>query len=194
MSDESDESAALRDRDEKIERLESELSDERKSSSSLRHAIQELEFKIGILEKSYSTQLDEARRTTEAAERSLAEQRERNAELDTARQDAIELLTEAKTELDRLTAECAQLRRRRGGTGASPDTPNGDAGHEDWSDEDEGTINALMNDASWLRRKGPSEEERLQAEAEKRAAEEAEADAGDMLAPELVLAPGRNGT
>jgi hypothetical protein len=46
-----------------------------------------------------------------------------------------------------------------------------------------------MNDASWLKRQRPAEEARLKAEAERRAAEEAPV--GDMIAPELVLGPGK---
>jgi hypothetical protein len=167
-----------------VARLERELTEEREHSARLLSEARELKFKSEILDRSYKKQLEDARRRAESAEQALNEQRTRNAELDAARADAIELLTDAKTELDRLTTERNQMHRQlssRGGfkvEAASADSP-----------DEGGTINTLMNDASWLKRKQPAEEARLRAEAERRAAEAAEPEV--MLAPELVLVPGR---
>lgn len=166
-----------------IERLERQLVEEREHAKGLRSNVQELTFRIEILERSYSKQLADARKRAETAETALTEQRARNAELDSAREDAIQLLSDAGDELSQLTKERDQLRRQlssRDGfvvEGADADDFSGDGG----------TINALMNDASWMKRKAPAEEARLQAaaEAEARAAEEAEA--GEMISPELYL-------
>jgi hypothetical protein len=168
-----------------VARLERVLAEERERSASLLREVKELKFRTEILERSYAKQLEDARQRAVAAEQSLTEQRTRNAELDTARADAIQLLTDTKTEIDRLAKERDQFRRQQ----SSRDGFQVEAAREDIGDDGGGTINTLMNDASWLKRQRPAEEARLKAEAERRAAEEAPV--GDMIAPELVLGPGK---
>jgi DNA repair exonuclease SbcCD ATPase subunit len=166
--------------DAEIERLERAIAEEREHSAALRSQVDELRFKAEILERSYGKQLEDARRSAETAEQALAEQRTRNAELDAARQDAIELLTETKAEIDRLTRERDQMRRQlasRDGWGVDPGAPAE-------GESEGGTINTLMDDASWLRKRRPIDEERARAEAARAAAEE---QVGEMISPEVVF-------
>lgn len=177
-----DETPAVERQDARIERLERALADEREHSADLRRTADELRFKNEILEKSYSKQLEDARLLVESAEQSRAGLAARVAELDAARLDAIELLGEAKTEIDRLTAERSQRRRRQ----ASPSGSAGDQVAEDVDfDPDECSIDELMDDDSWLRQAGPGED----AGGDDVAAGPADADeaAGDMIDPDLVF-------
>jgi len=166
-------------RDAQIEQLERTLADEREHSASLRSSVNELRFQIEILEKSYSKQLEDARARADAADQRADEQQARLAELDSARQDAIQLLTEAKAEIDRLS------NRQKQHTDPS-------AGRSDWparvvDDEssDEGTINTLLDDAKWVRDREPDEAAKQQADAEARAADEAAQE--EMISPDLVF-------
>jgi len=170
------------ERDQRIAELERAIDEERAHSAGLRASVQDLKFKLEILEKSYSKQLADARHGCESAEQALSQQHVRNAELDQAREDAIELLTDAKAEMDRLTEERDQLRRQlasRDGWAVDP---------SQGTDDDGGTINTLLDDASWLRKRQPSEEELARANAEKAAAE---APAEEMIAPEMFFAQGK---
>jgi DNA repair exonuclease SbcCD ATPase subunit len=177
--------AGQKPEDSAVARLEREIAEEREHSARLLGEIRELKFKTEILERSYAKQLEDARQRAVSAEKALTEQRTRNAELDALRADAIQLLSDTKTEIDRLAAERDQMRRQL----ASRDGFQVEAAGEEPPDDGGGTINTLLNDAGWLKRKRPAEEARLKAEAEKRAAEEEHT--GDMIAPELVLAPGK---
>jgi chromosome segregation ATPase len=173
-------------RDSSIERLERAVAEERENAVRLRQAADELRFQLDINERSYSKQLEDARQTVAAAEGELAAQQARNAELDAARQDAIELLSEAKTEIDRLAAERDQLRRQlmsRDGwqvEGAAREP-------EDFGDE--GTINALMNDASWARKSEAAADASGRAAAAEAAADEAEE---ELISPDVVLTARRS--
>ena len=152
--------------------------------------IRELKFKTEILERGYAKQLQDARVRAESAEKALNDQRARNAELDGLRNDAIELLSDTKTEIDRLTKERNQLHRQlTSRSGYQVEGAEDEAGEND----SDGTINTLLNDAGWLKRKRPGEEAKAKADAEaaKRAAEEAEA--GNMLDPDTyIAAKGKN--
>lgn len=166
-------------RDARIAELERLVAEEREHSAELRRAGDELKFQMDILERSYSKQLKDAREVAEAAEKSREELVVRVAELDQAREDSIELLTETRTEIDRLTAERDQLRRQlasRDGWNVDP----ADAG------PDEGSIDALLDDADWLRRKAPEREKQAREAAARQAAAEEES-AGDMIDPALVF-------
>lgn len=179
VHDRVDESVADR-RELKIERLERAIDDERRHSAELRATVDDLKFKMGILEQSYSKQLEDARKRSDAAESRIAEQGVRIAELDQARQDAIELLGETKTEIDRLTQERDQLRRQL----ASRDGWQVEGAVDDYSG-DEGTINALMNDARWMRDRKPGEDKA------KERVQDVETDASpseELIAPDLVFA------
>jgi chromosome segregation ATPase len=165
--------------DAKIEQLERTLADEREHSASLRSSVNELRFQIEILEKSYSKQLEDARLRADAAEQRADEQQIRVAELDGARQDAIQLLTEAKAEIDRLSSQREQRNDPAVAPKGRPEV------REDDVLSDEGTINTLLDDAKWVRDKAPDEEARLKAEAEAKAAEDAAHE--DMISPDLVF-------
>jgi hypothetical protein len=147
--------------------------------------IRELKFKTEILERSYSKQLQDARQRAETAEKSIEAQRLQGAELDGLRSDAIQLLSDTKAEIDRLTTERNQLQRQLAARG---DFPVEAAGDDAVADDGGGTINTLMNDPNWIKRKAPAEAARVKAEAE--AAEQAaeEIGAGDMLDPQSYLA------
>lgn len=170
----------------KLLELERAVIDERRHSAELRGTVDELRFKLEILEKSYAKQLDDAKRRFETAEQKTDAQRGRIAELDAARQDAIALLSETRVELDRLTGERDQLRRELAARDGHIVDPS--ASVRDYSGA-EGTINTLMNDAAWTRAAATRTADR-----DHRTAADAGDDepAGDMLAPELVLAAGRN--
>ena len=91
----------------KIEQLERVIAEEREHSAALRESANELRFKLEILEKSYAKQLEDAKQRAESAERRNDENGARLAELDAAREDAIELLADARTELDRRDRDSA---------------------------------------------------------------------------------------
>ena len=165
--------------DSAIERLERELAEERDNSARLLSEIRELKFKTEILERSYAKQLQDARVRAESAEKALNDQRTRNAELDSLRNDAIELLNDTKTEIDRLTKERNQLHRQL--TSKSGYTVEGA------EDEDGGTINTLLNDAGWLKRKKPGQEAQAKADAEAAAKATEEIGAGNMLDPDTYI-------
>jgi len=135
---------------------------------------------MDILERSYSKQLKDAREIADAAERSREELAVRVAKLDQARKDSIELLAAAQTEIDGLTADRDQLRRQLDGWTADP------AEADSAVDLDAGTINTLLDDDSWLRRKAPEREKQAQKEAAREAAAEEER-ASDMIDPALVF-------
>jgi chromosome segregation ATPase len=173
---------ATDNRDARIEELERAVAAERQHSASLRNTADELRFKADILEKSYAKQLEEARLRREAAENDLTEHRVRIAELDSARADAIQLLTDAKAELDRLTAERNQLRRKL----ASDDgrsVPGAGAAAEEASED--GTINTLMDDSRWSRKPVPGDDQQAEARSGQGAADDPPAE--DMIAPDLVF-------
>lgn len=170
------------DRDATIEQLERAVASEREHSASLRSTVNELKFQAEILEKSYSKQLEDARARAEASDDKIKEQLVRITELDGAREDAIELLTDAKAEIDRLEAERDQLRRK---LAAMEGTPIEEFDVDDDYSGEDGTINALMNDAKWRREHKLDEKERSKAEAEARAAEEASQE--EMISPDVVF-------
>ena len=163
-----------------IERLERAIADERQYSADLRKAVDELQFKMGILEQSYAKQLEDERLRSEKAEEKIAEQGVRIVELDQAREDAIELLSETKTELDRLTEERDQLRRQL----ASRDGWQVEQPDDDFT-ADGGTINALMNDAKWIRKGDPENDDRGAAKSGDVPDDESPSE--EMIAPDLVF-------
>ena len=168
-------------RKEVIERLERAVADEREHSATLRRTVEDLTFKIGVLEQSYSKQLEDARRRFEAAEQRAADLAARVAEFESTREDAVQLLTDAKIELDRLTAERDQLRKQL----ASRDGWQAD--NDDFEiDSAEGTINALMNDATWQQKRLAKDEKR-----EEQPVDAADEPAEEMISPDLVLSGGR---
>jgi hypothetical protein len=174
--------AARAERDAEIERLNRAVAEERQHSAELRQSVDELRFKMDILERSYSKQLADTRALRESAEAKRDEIGVRAAELDAARSDAIELLEAAKTELDRLTKDRDQLRRQL----ASRDGWQVEGVGETPADNDgEGTINTLLNDAKWLSKAESEHQKQIRERKSVEAAEESPTE--DMIAPELVL-------
>lgn len=176
------------ERDAAIARLERELKEERANSVALRETVDQLHFKMNILEKSYATQLAEARSRREKAETALAAHETRLAELGSGGEDTLKKLAEARAEMSRLASECSRLREHaRGGRPAAPFARGGDAHAEDGSL----TINELIADAAWAkdRRNGGAA-----GDANQPASVRAEGDAAPevMLAPELVFTRGRD--
>jgi len=174
------ESAIAERRDAGIEQLERALADEREYSAALRAKAEELRFRNEILEKSYAKQLDDARAEIRSGNEVRDEQAERIASLDAARIDAIGLLEQAKVEIDRLTTERERLRRRL--LGADAENTEGPGLDADF-DPDECSIDELMDDASWLRRRAPSP-----AKGEPGRSNDPPESAADMLDPGLYLA------
>lgn len=174
--------AARAERDAEIERLNRAVAEERQHSDELRRTVDELRFKMDILERSYSKQLADTRAVSESAEARREELAVRAAELDAARGDAIELLEAAKAELDRLAKERDQLRKQL----ASRDgwQVEGAAEEVDF-DDGESTINGLLNDDKWLARAESEHQKQIR---ERRSVEVAEdSPTEDLLAPEVVL-------
>lgn len=166
-----------------VARLEREIAEERENSARLLSEIRELKFKTEILERSYAKQLQDARARAESAEKALGDQRTRNVELDVLRNDAIELLSDTQAEIDRLTKERNQLHRQL----TSKSGYQVEGAGDDLDDNDGGTINTLLNDAGWLKRKRPGEEAKAKAEAEAAARAAEEAQAGNMLDPDTYI-------
>jgi hypothetical protein len=181
------------ERDATIERLERGLAEERQHSATLRGTVEDLRFKMGILEKSYAKQLADARLRAESAERGLAEEKARLAGIDGNHENTLKLLTETRAQLARVLAERDWLRKqpaqgRRGApeapvlSRAAPDPTRDPTGAVQ---EDEGTINALMADLS-VPRERPSarpEDPRLGAQAR----DDGPAPSEEMISPELVF-------
>jgi hypothetical protein len=162
-------------RDAKIEQLERELDEQRALGTTLREQLDAATFKIEILEKSYATQLAEARDKGAAADAELKEKAEILANLGgghehTLRElsDALAVIKVLKNERDRLRKQLAQgVARPRGeiskarallgddAHGLIPAT--GDRGTVDSSDDDTsgGTINALIANTGWTEKKSP---------------------------------------
>ncbi len=173
------------ERDAAIARLEREVEEERANSAELRETVGQLHFKIKVLEKSYSTQLAEARSRCEKAEDSLRAHETRLAELGTGGEDTLKRLAESRAEVARLTAECKRLRDfARGGPPAAP-FARGEPPAEDGSL----TINELIADAAWVRerRGGGDSNQHASVRSETEPAPDV------MIAPELVFTRGREG-
>jgi DNA repair exonuclease SbcCD ATPase subunit len=171
-------------RDATIERLERAVADERQRAAELRKTVDELRFKIEILEKSYSKQLADARALTAAAEQNLADQTDRLTELDAARQQAVKDLAAAEARLDMLKYTRSSSPTGSGAADGLPALPADlDAAIE--SSPQEGTINQLLDDVQWLRKQPRKNEER--SELEGLVSTDDESSTEDMLAPELVF-------
>ena len=106
------------ERDATIERLEHSLAEERHNSSTLRASVEELKFKLEVVEKSYLKQLSDARVKRDAAEQLVADKQDRLAALDGAMGETLQLLQKTHEQLERLAADhdrlCRELARRDG--------------------------------------------------------------------------------
>lgn len=153
-----------------LEEIENAVAGERDKSAALQRTIDDLKFRMGMLEKGYTKQLEDARHAADRAQRSLAERDAELADVGARYEAAAEALDKARGELERVTRQRDRLQRQIDGYPESDD--------EDDADLPEGTINRLLAVASRPRRRAvPS------------AAEDDAAPAGtdDMLAPELML-------
>jgi hypothetical protein len=178
------------ERDATIERLERGLAEERQHSATLRATVEDLRFKMGILEKSYAKQLADARLRAESAERGLAEEKARLAGIDSNHENTLKLLTETRAQLARVLAERDWLRKRPPQT--SPGAPEAPAPSGEAPDptsaapeDDGGTINALMADLSVPRERPSARPEVARLGAQAR--DDGSAPSEEMISPELVF-------
>lgn len=170
-------------RDSRIEQLERELSEEQENAAQLRRTVDELNFKIEILEKSYSTQLKDARERAEKAEQALADHKSRLGELDGNQQQAAKSLADLKVALERVTAERDRLRRAV--DPAAPKHPGPEDPGKPAPPRESMSIDDILEDAIWAR-----EQERINKErgvAHGREVEQEDGTIEEMLAPDLVL-------
>ncbi len=132
------------ERDAAIARLERTIAEERQNSANLREANDALKFKLEILEKSYATQLADARKKMESAVKDLAGHQARLAELGTGGEDTLRLLAETRAELNRVKADRNLLKEQltRGGP-----RPGAIVGAGDEGSDSSQTINALITSA-----------------------------------------------
>ena len=131
------------------ERLEQALAEERQHATTLRATVEELRFKITILEKSYAKQLADARTRAEVAERGLTEEKARLAGIDGDHANTLQLLTETRGQLAKVAAECDLLRKQAGSGNSRRTEPAAVPYHVHApapAPESELTINTLMAD------------------------------------------------
>jgi len=174
------------DRDAIIERLERAVAEERQHGAVLLKTAEELRFKAGILETSYATQLEDARLRSETAERELADRQAQMAALETAHEEAMRLLAEARAELERVSADPGQVRKAPGPTDGmqiSSTTTQDDT--ESQAQEGSLTINKLMRDSSWADEGQPGGHEKKHPEAQVPTDQDSTPE--ELIAPELVF-------
>lgn len=166
------------------ERLEQALAEERQHSTTLRATVEDLRFKITILEKSYAKQLADARTRAEAAEKGLADEKARLAGIDSNHENTLKILTETRGQLAQVAAERDLLRKQVGsGGGRRPEAAPVPYHHHAPAPEPENelTINTLMADLTKV-----VEERRTAASRPKPVAPE-EPPAEEMISADLVF-------
>lgn len=94
-----------------IERLERELAEERARCAALRVSIEDLRFKLEVVEKSYLKQLSDARVQRDAAGQLVADQEARLLSLDAAMAETLKLLTTTHEQLERVAVDHDRLRK-----------------------------------------------------------------------------------
>ena len=172
------------DRDATIGRLGRAIAEERQHAEMLRKTVEDLRFKAGILETSYAKQLEDARLRSETAESKLAELQARVAELETAHEDALRSLAEARAELERAPGSRGQLRKALASRDDRPINTN--AQNDAESQTQEGTINRLMRASSRTDEREPVAREKQDLDTQARGDQDSPPE--DMLAPDLVFA------
>ena len=173
------------DRDATIERLERAVAEERQHGAMLLKTAEELRFKAGILETSYAKQLEDARLHSETAERELADQQAQMAALETAHEEAMRLLAEARAELERVSAGSDQLRKAPGPTDGMKINTIAQDDAESRAQEGSLTINKLMRDSSWADERQPGGHEKKHPEAQVLSDQDSPPE--ELIAPELVF-------
>jgi len=151
------------ERDATIARLEQELGAEQERSKALLDTVKQLEFRLEVLEKSYSKQLADARERCRVAEAELVELKNR--------------LSKTEDELNQVTAMRDRLRDMLSFNGRR--TPSGPTNPLDPNDN---TINRLLSEGDW--NDGESSKRR---DAPRTGDGEHDAPFGDLLPPELVF-------
>jgi len=154
------------ERDEIIARLERDIEAERARSAELEGAVKALEFKLDVLERSYGKQLADARAASEDAKKELATVMTQLAE--TARE-----LSDAAAHRDRLRDMLAFDGRR-----VPPEMREHRPGNDD-------TIARLMST--------PGPDARSDGASPSRRAASNDTDAVELLSPDLVFDPSRDG-
>ena len=91
---------ALQERDEKISRLEQTVHDQNARIEALAQALEQAEFRAETLERSYATQLREARERTAVDEQSIAAQQSRIDELEADQKKISRDLQRARARLE----------------------------------------------------------------------------------------------
>jgi hypothetical protein len=190
-----------------IERLESELEDQRAATQSLQEQLDAAAFKTETLEKSYAKQLAAVRDKLASTQAELKEKEEILSGLGgphehTLRElnDALTVIKVLKNQLDQLRKQNAQgggLRQRSETTkarallgddahGMIPAPGNDSRGGTRASSDDttsDGTINALIANAGWEKKKPGVGTGQATATVEA----EPEPPRGEMLSPDLVF-------
>jgi len=169
------------ERDEAIERLERALDEAQDNAAALRATVDELRFRNDTLEKSYSTQLADARERCEAAEAALAELQGRLDELGGG-EDLLDVIAAARADLERITGERDRLRERirEPATGRRPAREESiDTG----ADLEAYSIDELLEDAIWAREQARLDQQRGRAPVG--TAEELPPE--DLVPPDLVF-------
>lgn len=92
--------ALIQARHSEIERLEQTITEQDAKIAGLKAELREAEFKAGVLEQSYATQLEEARSRAAAAEEALEAQHVHVAELESAHQTLTREFGHVKARLD----------------------------------------------------------------------------------------------
>jgi hypothetical protein len=192
------------DRAAAIERLERELNEQRDAAKTLQGSLDAVTFQKEILEKSYAKQLAEVREKLASAQSELKEKEEILSGLGgphehTLRElnDALAVIKVLKKQLDQLRKQNAQgggLRQRTETTkarlllgddahGMMPAAGGDSRGASPGEDTSDGTINALIANVGWEKKKPGVGTGQATATVET----EAEPPRGEMLSPDLVF-------
>lgn len=178
-----------------IQRLERAVAAERQNAAALRKTVEDLRFKMDVLEKGYGKQLADARACAERAAGEAAALRERWAAVDEDTGHALERLAAARAELAAVSAERERWREIASRAGARP--PPERPMHAPASFETAGTINDLIAGIGTLRADAAHAASRGGTEEDARNVLTDRADdlaaAEPMLDPALVFTKGRDG-
>ena len=173
-----------------IEGLEREIEQEREHAVELRRTIDELQFKIEILEKSYSKQLQDARDRATKAEAQLAAQTAQATDLGGTPADLAKTLAKLREELEQVTKERDRLRRSTAPNASPLQAPGISTDDEALLAPEALSIDQILEDAVWAREQERINKERGAAHGHEPANEEPPLE--DLLAPDLVFA-GKDG-
>jgi len=170
-------------RDARIEHLEHALAEEQQRSADLQGETNELRFRTEVLDKSYAKQLQDARQRAAQTEQSLAECRARLSGLDELHGQTAKSIADARSELERVTAERDRLRRALDPQ-YSPRSAAGQ-GSASAASVESISIDDMLEDALWVR-----ERDRLAREGSGLAGQvvaPSDPTIRELLAPDLML-------